>query len=110
MSRAPGADAAFGHGEPGRKTAIQALVGVDRLHGAADAPADGLIKVSPHLGRYQEHHAPETGADGVVHRIVYEELAAGTYRIYLLEPAVPAAQSGCEYYESGVFHDWSSLP
>ncbi len=55
----------------------------------ANGLAEGLLEIPPD----HEHHAVESGAHGIEHRIVHDRFAGRPHRLDLLQPAVPAAHT-----------------
>jgi len=77
-----------------RRQHAKRLNGVDRLHLALDAFADGLAKILFHILAEDDDRPAEAGAPGVVDGVFHYDLTARPHRVDLLEAAVPAAHSG----------------
>ena len=83
--RTPGLHAAFGHGEPFGQV-FKLLI--DHLHGDPAAETIGREDLQELLGKGvadDEDHLAETGADGVIDRIVDDRLVVGADTVHLLE-------------------------
>ena len=94
---APGLFAAFGHMEAFRQI-IELLE--DILHSNAVAEVLGIDFGFEFLFKAvadDEDHFAETGADGVVDRIVHDDFAVGAYAVHLLQAAVTAAHTSGKY-------------
>jgi len=109
VGRAPWLGASGGRREAGRKI-------VELLESVADGDlpfvtrADLRAEIFLDVAADEEHHAVESGAHGIMHRIIEEGFPAGPDRIELLESAVAAAHSGSEDEESGCRHEAGFIP
>ena len=99
----PGLGAPFGRSETLRQV-IHLLIGVIHLDFALEAAADDLFEGLFQLLFNDKYHLAEAGQNGIMYRIINNDLAVGAQRVDLLQTAVAAAHTGGQNQKSRLFH------
>ena len=103
VSGAPGLDPSLRHLPPAGEI-LQPLEGIVHPDLSVKAAADGLVEGLPQLLLDDKDHPVKARQDGVVHRIVHDDLPLGAQGVDLLETAVAAAHPGSQHQKRGFFH------
>ena len=94
---APGFLAAFGHLEAFGQI-VQLLEHILHLDAVAEMlGVDFRFELLLKAVADNKDHFAESGADGVVDRIVHDDFAVGAYAVHLFQSAVAAAHTGSQY-------------